>query len=84
MSIHPSLKAPAQDKQQRSVLKRIERLKTLLEKGLWHEGDSVFSLPKTKIFRLKIKKEKAVEKKPAEGTAEGEAATTDTASPTET
>jgi small basic protein (TIGR04137 family) len=66
--VHPSLNIKSQSKKQRSVLKRCERLKILGEKGLWHKGDSVFSLPKVKIFRIKIKKEKAAEK-PVEGTA---------------
>ncbi len=73
MSIHPSLNTPAQSKQQRSVLKRTERLRILLEKGLWHLGDSVFGLPKLKIFRIKIKKEKPAEK-PAEAAAAPEEA----------
>jgi small basic protein (TIGR04137 family) len=74
MSIHPSLSASAQNKKQKSVLKRSERLKKMLEKGSWHEGDSVFGLPKIKTVRIKIKKEKAKEL-PVEGvTAEGAAA----------
>jgi len=59
MSIHPSLNTPEKDKKQRSVLKRSERLRTMLEKGKWKEGDSVFGLPKIKTIRIKIKKEKA-------------------------
>lgn len=71
MSIHPSLKSPAQNKEYRSVLKRTERLKMLLEKGLWQKGNFVFGLPKIKVFRIKIKKEKAEK---AAGTAEAGAA----------
>lgn len=74
MSIHPSLSASAQNKKQKSVLTRTERLRSMIEKGTWQEGKSVFGLPKIKTVRLKIKKEKAVEK-PAEVTAaEGAAA----------
>jgi small basic protein (TIGR04137 family) len=58
MSIHPSLNLSEKDKKHRSVLKRTERLKMMLEKGQWKEGDSVFSLPKIKTLRIKIKKEK--------------------------
>ena len=58
MSIHPSLNLSEKDKKHRSVLKRTERLKTMMEKGQWKEGDSVFSLPKIKTLRIKIKKEK--------------------------
>ncbi len=58
MSIHPSLNLSEKDKKHRSVLKRTERLKMMLEKGRWKEGDSVFGLPKIKTLRIKIKKEK--------------------------
>lgn len=76
MSIHPSLNTPAKDKIQRSVLKRAEKIKHLFEKGLWKKGDSVFGLPKIKIFRIKIKKEKAAEKPAEEAAATPEAAAT--------
>lgn len=66
MSQHPSLRSSDKDKQQRSVLKRYERVKTLQDKEKWDEKkDSVFGLPKVKVTRFKIKKEKAA---PAEGT----------------
>lgn len=71
MSIHPSLAISDQDKKQRSVLKRTERLKIMQEKSKWKEGDNVFGLPKIKTVRIKIKKEKA--EKAAETTAEGAA-----------
>jgi len=62
MSIHPSLRDTEKTKKQRSVLKRSERLKILMEKGEWKEGDPIFGLPKVKTVRIKIKKEKAAEK----------------------
>jgi small basic protein (TIGR04137 family) len=62
MSIHPSLSLSKKDKKQRSVLKRTERLRIMVEKGQWKEGDNVYGLPKIKTVRLKIKKEKAAEK----------------------
>jgi small basic protein (TIGR04137 family) len=68
MSIHPSLNLSDKNKKQRSVLKRIERLKIMAEKNDWKEGAEVFGLPKIKTVRIKIKKEK-VEK--AETTATG-------------
>ena len=74
MSIHPSLAISEQDKKQRSVLKRSERIRTMMEKGNWKEGDKVYGLPKLKSVRIKIKKEK-VEKVAAEGAVEGAAAT---------
>jgi len=59
MSIHPSLAISESDKKQRSVLKRTERIRMMLEKGKWKEGDKVYGLPKIKTVRIKIKKEKA-------------------------
>ena len=72
MSIHPSLAISEKDKQQRSVLKRTERIRSMLEKGHWKEGDKVYGLPKLKTIRIKIKKEKV--EKAAETTAVGEGA----------
>lgn len=59
MSIHPSLASSDKDKKQGSVMKRVERIRTMLEKGQWKEGDRVYGLPKIKTIRIKIKKEKA-------------------------
>ncbi len=70
MSIHPSLNISAKTKKTRSVLKRAERLKILMEKDSWKEGQSIFALPKIKTVRIKIKKEKAA---PATAAATGEA-----------
>ena len=69
MSQHPSLRSSDKDKQHRSVLKRYERIKTLKDKEKWDEKDSVFGLPKVKIIRFKIKKEKAAVAEGAEGAA---------------
>jgi len=70
MSIHPSLKGALKSQKQRTVLKRIERVKLLMEKGLFKDED-IFKLPKTKLTRLKIKK--AVKEEKA-ATVEGAAA----------
>ena len=69
MSQHPSLSSSDKDKKQRSVLKRYERIKLLKEKEKWADKDSVFGLPKVKITRFKIKKEKAAAAEGAEGAA---------------
>ncbi len=71
MSLHPSLKLSDKNKKQRSVLKRTERLRTMLEKNQWKPGDEVCGLPKIKTLRIKIKKEKAekVEASAGEGAA---------------
>ncbi len=75
MSQHPSLRSSDKDKKHRSVLKRYERIKTLQDKEKWDEKkDSVFGLPKVKVTRFRIKKEKAVAAEGAE-TAEGVGAT---------
>ncbi len=75
MSIHPSLASAVKGKQAKSVLKRAERIKHMMAKGLWKDDSKVFGLPKIKAVRLKVKKEKAAEK-PAE-----EGATAETAAP---
>ncbi len=69
MSIHPSLNVSDKDKKQRSVLKRIERLKMMIDKKQWKDNDDIFGLPKIKTIKIKIKKEKV--EKAAEGTAAG-------------
>ena len=61
MSIHPSLSSKDKGKRQRSVLKRFERLKELIEKEKWKPGNSIFGLPKLKALRWKIKKIKKAE-----------------------
>lgn len=69
MSIHPSLGVAAKGKQQKSVLKRTERIKHMMSKGTWKDDSKVFGLPKIKAVRIKIKKEKAAEKPAEEGAA---------------
>ncbi|MFA5069532.1 MAG: small basic protein [Candidatus Omnitrophota bacterium] len=66
MSVHPSFKS-GKSKQQKSVLKRLARILILKKEDKWHEDkDSVFGLPKVKVVKMKIKKEK---KEAAEGEA---------------
>ncbi|MFC1624301.1 small basic protein [Candidatus Omnitrophota bacterium] len=73
MSQHPSLKISKAGKKIRTVLKRYERFLALRKKGTLKDDSSVFGMPKLKVARAKIKKEKAAEK-PEEGqvAAEGE------------
>ncbi len=84
MSQHPSLRSTEKSKQHRSVLKRFERLKKMKEKEEWDEEKSIFGLPKIKILKFKIKKEKAApdEEAVAEG-AEGAAPAKEGAAPKE-
>ncbi len=73
MSLHPSLRVDSATAQQRCVLSRIERIKDLMKKGLWEEGNPITGLPKTKIVKIKAKKKtKAAEteEKPTEENAE--------------
>lgn len=79
MSIHPSLNSPEKDRKPRSVLKRLERLRTMIEKNQWKEGDSVCGLPKIKTLRIKIKKEKA--EKVVDAAAAGAAPAAETKEP---
>lgn len=62
MSQHSSLKGSKGDKKLRSVLKRYERFLAFKEKGILKDDSSVFGMPKLKIVRTKIRKEKAEEK----------------------
>ena len=66
MSIHSSLRAVGKGRKHRSVLKRHERLKILKDKNLWNDEKSVLGIPKVKMQKLKIKKEKVAA---AEGAA---------------
>ena len=65
MSIHSSLRSGGKGKKHRSVLKRYERLRVLKGKNLWDEEKSVLGIPKVKMQKLKVKKEKAAA--PVEG-----------------
>lgn len=59
MGLHPSLKRTNTLSGNRSVMNRTERIKWLMEKGQWSQGDPVLGLPKIKIVKLKaLKKEK--------------------------
>ncbi|MBF0532464.1 MAG: small basic protein [Candidatus Omnitrophica bacterium] len=62
MSLHPSLKISTAGAAQRTVLSRIERIKELMKKGVWTDSSSVLALPKTKMLKLKTKKEKSAKK----------------------
>jgi hypothetical protein len=56
------------------VLKRYERVKLLKEKEKWTDEESVYGLPKVKIIKYKVKKEKAVAAEGAEGAVPAEGA----------
>ena len=74
MGIHSSFKRTDALAAHRSVMKRPERIKWLMEKGLWDDQRKVKGLPKIKVMRLKAaKKEKT---KAAETPEAGAAAVT--------
>ena len=73
MGIHPSLKTSDKVHKARSVMKRSERIRSMMEKGQWKEGDDVYRLPKIKAVRIKIKKEKVEKVVEAVAGAEGAA-----------
>jgi len=69
MSTHKSLIAKDKLRRSRNVLKRIERIEVLRERGRWSDGDSVFGLPMTRT-QFKVRKGK---KKKEEAKSEGSA-----------
>ena len=78
MSIHSSLRGGRSGKSgtQRNVMKRHERVRHLITKGLWNNPNSAFGLPKIKTEKLKARKSASKEKEaageaaaPAEGAA---------------
>jgi small basic protein (TIGR04137 family) len=81
MSLHPSLKRAEKMAASRSVMKRSERIKWLVEKGIWKEKDRVVGLAKIKVVKVKTAKKEKKEEKPAEGAAVAAPATATTAAP---
>jgi small basic protein (TIGR04137 family) len=55
MSIDKSLISKSKLVRQRNVLTRPERIKHLMDEGLWDEKKSVYGLPKVKITKVKKK-----------------------------
>jgi small basic protein (TIGR04137 family) len=58
MSIDKSLRRKNSLARVRSVLKRDERIKILMEDGRFKEGQSPFGLPKVRVKKIVIKKAK--------------------------
>jgi len=53
MSVHKSLKLKGSLARSRNVLKRVERIELLKERGDWKEGDSIYGLRKTRVDIVK-------------------------------
>lgn len=81
MSIHSSLRSGGKGKKHRSVLKRHERLQVLQDKNLWSQEKSALGLPKVKMQRVKVKKEKAAAPDAAAGATPATAAAGGAAKP---
>ena len=58
MSIDKSLKRKSGMAQVRSVLTRVERITKMRADEKWKEGASPYGLPKTRVFKVVIKKAK--------------------------
>lgn len=78
MSTHKSLITRNRLQRSRNVLKRIERLHTLKERGRWTDGDSVFSLPMTRT-QFKVRKGKKKDEETADETGADATDATDAA-----
>ncbi len=62
MTIDKSLKIKAGSVKQRNVLKRVERLKKLVDADRWKEGDPVYGIPKVRVEKISLKQKKKVKK----------------------
>ena len=69
MSIDKSLLSKSKLVRQRNVLTRPERIKYLMDEGLWDEKKSVYGLPKVKTMKVK-KKAKVKKTEETAGVAE--------------
>lgn len=84
MSIHKSLKSKGKLTRHRNVLTRTEQLEALKGEERWEEGNSIFGLPKVRVYRMKHRSKAAKKEEEApEGAAE-EGAPVPGAGPTET
>ena len=69
MSIHRSLASQGKLIRHRNVLRRAERLQSLLESERWKATDSPFGLPKLRNIKHKAKKAKKTAETAAPGAA---------------
>lgn len=74
MTIHRSLVTGGKLARTRSVLTRSERLEKLEKDGRWHQGESLFGLPKVRTkFKTGVKKKKKEAAAPGAAPAAGAA-----------
>jgi len=69
VSIDKSLKLRNRLVRARSVLTRAEQIRELEESGRWHEGDSIYGLPKVRVRKLKRRVVKVPKKEADEAVA---------------
>ncbi|MGI5832190.1 MAG: small basic protein [Thermoguttaceae bacterium] len=62
MTIDKSLRVKKGVSRSRNVLTRVERIEKMKEMDKWNEGDSPFNLPKTRVYRVVLKKKKKAAK----------------------
>jgi small basic protein (TIGR04137 family) len=74
MSVDKSLKIRNRMQRSRNVLTRAERIERLRDEGKFDEDQSIFGLPKVRVFHVGRRAAKAKEEAPAEESAAGEAA----------
>ena len=58
MTIDKSLTVKKGVSRSRNVLTRVERIEKMKEMDKWQEGESPFGLPKTRVYRVVLKKKK--------------------------
>lgn len=58
MTIDKSLRVKKGVTRSRNVLTRVERIEKLADMDKWTEGESPFGLPKTRVYRVVLKKKK--------------------------
>ena len=58
MTIDKSLRVKKGVTRSRNVLTRVERIEKMKEMDKWAEGESPFGLPKTRVYRVVLKKKK--------------------------
>lgn len=74
MSIDKSLKMSNRLQRSRNVLSRAERIAELRDREVWEEGQSIYGLPKVRVFRAKRRGKPAEKKEEAATVAEAETA----------
>ena len=84
MSIDKSLRLANSMQRHRSVLSRAERIAKLQDEGKWEEAQSIFGLPKVRVFRAKRRVKAAPKEAEGEAAPETQEAAAETAETKET